>query len=1677
MKNKVFSKVIATMLVLTLTCANLIILGLYAQEVYAASHELEGQGTYTNIESVEFDAFFLGDNNKKIHTQTANIDSDTLALKLYIKVTSGYLKDAKIIVSNSNVELEGVAENLELIQSIDVNNQTINLNQINKGTEAILEVNVKLKNDTKFDLSYFDCQSDITLTGTHVTEKGKELGINSTKKVEVKLIGDGNVVVNQQISKYVPFETSQEKGIFVQSIVKTNVENNILPVEQTKLIIDVPTIDGKAPSKVFANAQSTKATNGGNSEGFGKDNYTYNKDTKKLEITVNNTPDDNNKVSFEKQVQDEYVINYIYIEDIQDVQSGLGELKLNQTVESEIKVYNKDTNISSISKEEHLLTQSNGQIVDTLIGSTTPVLNKGFIYNKGQCETEYSTYWITDIGYSDILDKIILSQDTDKFTLKDGTSIDTSNYAKYKSTKISKANFIKLLGEEGYINIYDNNGNQIASINKDTPVDEQGKFYINYEMDINNIKIETSKPIEQGRLQIEHIKAVKESTDYTKKQIENIEGLQLNVKTMSMKQEEKVSETSKDAKLGMGEPSTKIDAQISNTNLSTVVKNENVDIRVILKNNAVDCDLYKNPIVEIELPSYIESIDINNIEVLFDNQLAVKNKEVITKEEGNKVIRVTLEGEQTAYNLNEVTGGTSIVLNTNIKVSQLAPTKKEMVRVYVTNQKATSYENEVNGKAYVEKEVEFVAPVGLVTLNSMENYNNDASQAVSISGNENTGKLELQAGEKTARVRLTMINNYKNSLKNIKILGRTPFEGNKSITDSSDLGSTFTAEMISQISAVTGISGDKITVYYSENGEATRQIDKAENNWTKMPEDFSKVKSYLIELNDFEMKTGDTLEFSYDVKIPENLGYDEGAYSTYIVYFDNVSDVQTMRDMQAAPRVGAKTSAGANLKVDLKASVEDGVQVQEGQIIKYTVTVRNEGTQDAEYVNIRGYVPYGTNYVEINNNGIYEPNTVKQYVEKTVLKLKSGGSYSIEYYVQIKDLKNIDYLIDENDEKIKEYNQLIEQYVDDEEKAEEYAREKRKYIKDTFPQGIQAYASVYTTGMEDRIRSDYAKNKVIKGYLGLQVYTNSIQFKENETVTYIATINNINLEEKTGVVVKMPLPEGTKYKEDSMSGNYDSKTNMVTWNLGTLKGKESKQIRIMLDTDKLEEGQYYKELVAKLSATCEQTDKETISNENKTPITKARLQISQTADISEPNISVGDIITYDIKVTNNGSRLAEFVKVTDYLPEGMQYLDGIYKYRGNEVSVGVDEQGPIVELYSLSKDETVEIKIRAKVKQVEKGTKLESTAKVKADEIDEISSNTITHIVDGAGKPGGGNGQEENGDLGYKISGTVWLDANGNGQKDDEERKLGNIKVILLSANGEILKTQTTSNNGTYSFTGLKNSEYMVAFVYDDKLYTVTTYQKEEVDESKNSDAMKMNFQVDGQEQTGALTNKITINNSNLYNIDLGLIETSKFDLSLNKVVTQITVQNSKGTKVYNYDDTSLAKVDINANYINGTTVLIKYKITVKNEGSVPGYAKKIVDYLPTDVKFNSELNTDWYQADNGNIYSNSLANTVINPGESKEITLIVTKSMTEENVGMTKNTAEIYEAYNDLGVEDTDSTPANKSQSEDDFGTANAIITINTGAAVVYVTITLIMLALLGVGAYIINKRVLRKI
>ena len=323
----------------------------------------------------------------------------------------------------------------------------------------------------------------------------------------------------------------------------------------------------------------------------------------------------------------------------------------------------------------------------------------------------------------------------------------------------------------------------------------------------------------------------------------------------------------------------------------------------------------------------------------------------------------------------------------------------------------------------------------------------------------------------------------------------------------------------------------------------------------------------------------------------------------------------------------------------------------------------------------------------------------------------------------------------------------------------------------------------------------------------------------------------------------------------------------------------------------------------------------------------------------------------------------------------------------------------------------------------------------------------------------------------YSISGTAWLDENEDGIKDEKERLLKGILVKIKQIGkdnvAQYLKdedgkevTAITDNDGKYEFKELKPGKYIIEFEYNTKTYKLTPVT--------NKDSVP--YAPTTSEGTTVTTDTLSLSSKNIENINIGLILNEKFDLELNKYITRVVVQNNNGTTEYKYNNEQLAKVEIKAKQMASSTVFVEYQIEVKNNGAVPGTASVIADYLPKGLKFNSEMNTNWYQGTDGNLYTEELKDVTLEPGEAKQVKLILTKSMTENNTGTFTNAAEIYEDKNNFGLVDTNSTPANQEQKENDYSKAELLISTATGSPLMYIGIVITSMLILG-GRNIPNK------
>ena len=216
---------------------------------------------------------------------------------------------------------------------------------------------------------------------------------------------------------------------------------------------------------------------------------------------------------------------------------------------------------------------------------------------------------------------------------------------------------------------------------------------------------------------------------------------------------------------------------------------------------------------------------------------------------------------------------------------------------------------------------------------------------------------------------------------------------------------------------------------------------------------------------------------------------------------------------------------------------------------------------------------------------------------------------------------------------------------------------------------------------------------------------------------------------------------------------------------------------------------------------------------------------------------------------------------------------------------------------------------------------------------------------------------------------------------------------------------------------------------------------------------------------------------------DIEKVRVQYFDLSLRKWVTQAIVTENGKTVVtqtgHKAEDNpeEVVKVDLKKSKINNVVVKFRYSIRITNEGEIAGEATEIRDDIPQGLKFVAEDNPDWRE-ENGQIVTNKLEHTTLQPGESAEVEILLTWINSANNMGVMTNVAEINKDHNDYGAPDIDSTPGNNVPGEDDIDDAPVMLTVKTGSEyILYASIALSAIAVIAVGGKVIKKKVMRNI
>lgn len=1697
-------KVIAMLLTTTILYANSAAVVSYAADNFLSAKALENQGTSTTNENVEFDVYYDGGK----HTVSADVNAEDTKLNIALKVKkAGYLKDAVVDFSDTNFKIAKTEES-DNIQAVDAENKKISFNQINNGENVTETINIALDKKDEISEDMFDRDNTIKFTGTYVNAKGEEVAVKKDIVVHTSWTAStAKAKLDYEITKYIPYSANNVSKLITQGKITSYVENSVLPIKNTNIEVNAPKINNKYPETVTVVANSTNATNGdANGDNFSKNNWSYDSTTGKITITVNNNAV-NGKIQWAKNTADEFIVTYIYSSDVYEaVKDSVTRVTYDASSSMNLYVKSGVNKVSAHVDGYEDQTKKIGDIVE-FTSNATQSISKGYIYNnknaadENKKETEYVAQYTAHVSYADVIDAIVLKQDIDQFVTANGSEQSTTvggvNYAYNKTLAISKQEFDKVFGENGEITILNEAGTTLATINKDTEV-KDNKIVVNLvPFNTNSITIKTSKPQAEGNVIFEITKALAKNIEYSTSQLKSFTQIKTQVTGTAKNSDIDIVSTESTKNVDLTEPTQKASITTSNNRLSTIVKNENVEIKVTLENDSADDTMYTNPKIKITFSENIETINVKDCKVYFDDELEIDEDSIMFYEngDGTKTLELKLKGTQTKYN-NVAAKGATVVLTTDITLNTLTPTTNTQITAEITNGDSTV--------TNVATDVKYIAPSGVVTTNSMTGYNGDEKIEV-INGESQKALIPTKAEQKEVTYTMNVINNYENTLDHVVVLGRTPFKDNKDVSTSLSLGSNITMPLASGIT-VTGVDASKVTIYYSENGEATTDLSNSQNGWTTSVTDYTKIKSYMIVLNeDYAMNGGDTFTFTYKATLPANLDYDQEVYENYGVFFNNNKTSGTITDKAIATKIGLTTGSIAKLDAKLTSTIGEGASVKSGEILEYELTINNTGVVDAENTTVEIKLPPELSFIpQDGDDYTYKVPEDEEYDESRYEELLNLPEN------EVIDLTKYENLISE-----------LQQYEDNDVDSEVLKINLGKItanstLKKTLKFRAQSDETKKielkaTVGYSDRIsvETNTVSNIIEKVYFDTQIGSKYKSLKEGETYSFQIALRssqyNYELEDESidnsrkNTVVTITLPDELEYdsikltrfnedtfEEDDITSTANVKVSgrKVAVKVGDVDGERGKTLIINTKVGKLANEVYKKEVTITSNIKADNTETENIDDISVT-INKPGINVAQTANIpTGTTISAGEDFAYTFTIQNLSDIYLNDVEFTDALPTEVtfKYLEIVYEDGTIDSSFDINSDGSINTKFYLSAGQKVTINVHVVANSIDNDTEISNKAKFKNEDIGEVETNSVSHIVKHFEKTDVNVDPDDTNKETRKVIGTVWVDANKDGVKDANEQRVSGVKVLLLNNNTSNIAMNsnneqcitTTGTDGSYMFNNVPQGKYSVIFFYDSANYSPTTYKKSGVSDEQNSDAIDKTVNYEGKDQIAAVTEEIVLADTNQFNIDLGIVEDAKFDLKLDKVVQAITVNNGKNTKEHVYNS-KLAKLDFESKYANTSSMVVEYKFTITNEGGIAGYVKKLADYLPEELKFNSELNKDWYEGKDGVIYNASLANTIINPGESKEVTLILTKNMNgDDDFGLINNSAEIYETSNDYGALDIDSTPGNKATNEDDYSTANVLTSVKTGDVVIYTTLIITIITIVGVGIYMIKKKVL---
>ena len=887
----------------------------------------------TQSDNVKFMAYFLRDNKKLDGTSNRIGYSDTMYFDL--KMTEGTLENAKIQIGSQNFYLETNLMSDSVISQnyVSKNTKEIAFNNLSGNIEKTFDASVK-SGDYEFttsitdaignDVSNYSKENIITFTADYTdnagqkTEISKEIPLNImwygevNSEIPEKIYGSDNLVQKYELSDYLDAENNE---MTIEFNIGTQETENEVILNKSYIEGTIPLINEIAPTNIVIEGEKVE--------------YTYDQGTRKF--TASRTANIEGNIVAEQAYSGIYAqneINYKYNEykvkatyPIEAYQAdddeyinidipvtahyeGVNGERSNDVTKninvSYSNMNNKETGFD-VSIGRHILYPEERQVV-----SKHNVL-LGYRYNNTNTNTNlwqsYYTKWNIVTNPEESAQNVVLTDNSveDKFITNDGEEIENNGYITNKG--IAFTNPVSALGLDGWIKVYDDETDELLhTFTADDWSDYDILNPYEYEKDVKYIRIETSEVSENSFGSIYNIKQInteKIVDAFSESEVENMKFVETSFNgKMQINGEAKNLETT--VRANFEEEISVVNFDVSEGDINTQQGN-NIQLEIAPNMTQYNTATWKNEQYLIKFPSDIIDVKINDVTINNADGVSISDYYEYA-EAGSTFIKIEMNGSSnTNYQL---------LLDCTVATNPNTESKKAEIELYAYNKRNNIfYETEIsediydinnnaNTKEKIGKKKEEINIVRPETLLS--------NQSTTIDGETIYNPLVamVENSNRTATIDIDLQNNDKDNITDIKLLGKVPFEGNTYVQSEEELGSTYTAKIISDGINLPEKLAKRATIYYSEQEKVTDDPTDEKSGWVQNVDDYSNVKNFLILFNSYQMAPDETLRISYDIKIPDDAAYNEVAYSTHTIYYSEYNGNEVERKTADINKLG-----------------------------------------------------------------------------------------------------------------------------------------------------------------------------------------------------------------------------------------------------------------------------------------------------------------------------------------------------------------------------------------------------------------------------------------------------------------------------------------------------------------------------------------------------------------------------------------------------------------------------------------------------------------------------------------------------------------------------------------------------------------------------------------------------